>query len=231
MKNALIVFAKVPEPGRVKTRLVPFLSPDEAAALYDAFLRDALDQYDDLGVDVRVYVAGEEGERMQDIHPNTYPQRGEGLGERMLMAFAETFATGYTRAVIVGTDHPTLPASFLVKAFKELETPRRVVIGPAEDGGYYLLGMNDLRPRLFRGMSYSHERVFDEAVERVIEEEAGLSVLPPWYDVDTPQALGRLAEDLESTHQAPRTRELLSAWLERLGTTGEGRKTGSDREA
>lgn len=202
---ALIVFAKPPVPGGVKTRLTSLLTEREAADVYTAFLGDALEQYAGLGVDVRLYVAapssvvdGGLNAGLVDVvqQMNTFAQCGTTLGERMLGAFAETFLAGYGRIVIVGTDHPTLPSAFLEEAFEQLTTPRTVVLGPAEDGGYYLLGMNDLRPEVFHEMSYSHDAVFDETVRRVAEGGAGLTVLPTWYDVDTPEDLVRLAEEV-----------------------------------
>lgn len=219
MNAALIVFAKRPRPGRVKTRLTTVLSETDAAALYRAFLEDALDQYARLRADVRLYLApgGSDGAD-EDIHRNQFLQEGSDLGERMLQAFAETFAAGYGRAVVIGTDHPTLPNAFIEKAFDLLDTPQSVVLGPAEDGGYYLLGMNDLRPMLFRGMSYSHDAVFDETVDRAAASGASLSILPAWYDVDTPQQLERLANDLaEGAPGADRTRALLTRLRERHG--------------
>lgn len=215
MNRALIVFAKRPRAGRVKTRLTSVLSEEDAAALYRAFLEDALDQYAALGVDVRLYVAPGD-DAGEAVHSTPFRQQGADLGARMLQAFTETFAAGYGRAVIVGTDHPTLPSIFIEKAFELLEAPRSVVLGPAEDGGYYLLGMNDLRPEVFEGMSYSHEAVFDETVDRVAAGGASLSILPVWYDVDTPEQLPRLVRDLATgAHGAERTRRVLKRLCER----------------
>lgn len=216
MTDALIVFAKRPSPGRVKTRLMPVLSAADAARLYRAFLEDAVERYERLDADLRLYVAEAGGERADNIHPNSFKQEGGDLGQRMLRAFAETFAAGYDRAVIVGTDHPTLPTAFIEKAFELLAAPRSVVLGPAEDGGYYLLGMNDLRPALFRGMTYGHAGVFADTLDRAASEGGSLSILPAWYDVDTPKELRRLTQDLlESDCEAPRTRRVLERLAER----------------
>ena len=216
MSEALVVFAKHPEPGRVKTRLTPPFSREDAAALYRAFLDDALAGYQRLGLPVRLYLAAREssgglgghasdgmvggGERAagtargsdegtaQDaagettrtsaaqhaegadphryVHPGSFVQQGDGLGEKMRRAFEQTFAVGYERVVIIGTDHPTLPPAFIQEAFTRLRSPETVVIGPTEDGGYYLLGMDAPRPALFRGMTYSHGDVFAQTVAR-----------------------------------------------------------------
>ena len=203
MRPALVVFAKVPEPGRVKTRLSPPLSRAEAAELYAAFLGDALDRYAALaagpgGPSVRLYLSGDPDDaRLGGLVPeavSVHPQRGDRLGERMLRAFVETFATGHDRAVVVGTDHPTLPDAFFGLAFEALDDPLTAVLGPSDDGGYYLLGLNDLVPDLF-DMAYSHPDVFDDTMDRVMEADLTPVVLPAHYDVDDGDALARLVEE------------------------------------
>lgn len=226
MRCALIVFAKPPVAGAVKTRLVPPLSEDNAARLYAAFVEDSLQSYAALNADTRLYMAGE---RAGAADPNSsvarndvpglelptgiqvFSQAGCGLGARMSRAFDETFRAGYSRAVIVGTDHPTLPMAYLQRAFDALDREGAVVIGPAEDGGYYLLGMNEPHPELFRDMTYSHARVFEETMRRLGDAAGSATMLPSWYDVDRPGELTRLASDLENApDRAPRTRAVLS---------------------
>lgn len=222
-QTALIVFAKCPVPGAVKTRLTPALSPEEAARLYEAFLRDALHQYLDLDVTVRLYLAPSGASvpaYLEELPIRIYEQDGPDLGARMLQAFRETQAAGIERAVIIGTDHPTLPTSFIRQAFDALDAPEAISIGPSEDGGYYLLGMNAVYPQLFTDMAYSHARVFGDTLDRVQATDARLTVLPPWYDVDTPDALRQLIADLgENSASAPRTRKAIAAMdLERRVT-------------
>jgi uncharacterized protein len=207
--GALIVFAKKPEPGRVKTRLQGLLSGEESAALYEAFLLDALDDFSALPANLMLYfpeadwpvppVYAEHAHRLGR-------QRGHGLGEKMENAFMEAFRDGYRHVVIVGTDHPTLQTVFVARAFRELAAPGHIVIGPSDDGGYYLLGMNAFYPALFRNMTYSHPAVFSQTLQRGMSTGAGLVVLPGWYDVDTPGTLYRLAAELqEDPARAPRT--------------------------
>ena len=196
--SALVVFAKVPEPGRVKTRLCPPLTPEQAAALYDAFLRDALDRYRRWGAEagcaVRLHLAGTA--RVPDgLVPEgveVLPQRGADLGERMLTAVVQAFAAGHEQAVVVGTDHPTLPLALFDLAFEALAEPLTAVLGPSDDGGYYLLGLNDVAPDLF-DMRYSHDQVFADTLDRVMELDLTPVVLPAHYDVDDGPALARLA--------------------------------------
>ncbi len=196
-RPALLVFAKVPQAGRVKTRLCPPLTPRQAADLYDAFLRDALDRYAALagGVAVRLHLDG--AARVPGWVPDgveVLPQRGAGLGERMMRAFVQAFAAGHDRAVVIGTDHPTLPAEFVGLAFDALDDPLTAVLGPSDDGGYYLLGLNDVAPDLF-DMDYSHPDVFTDTLDRVMELDMTPVVLPTHYDVDDGPALARLAAD------------------------------------
>jgi hypothetical protein len=212
MDAALLVFAKVPRPGRVKTRLTPVLSPAEAARLYTAFLRDTIRQVRQLEVDVRLYLAPPLPEGGVDALPTDvrlYEQRGDGLGERMRRAVRETLDDGYDQVVLLGSDHPTLPVSFLREAFGALEEPASICVGPTEDGGFYLLGTNAVYPQLFEEMSYSHSEVFADTLARAGRTDAGLAVLPPWYDVDRPADLRRMLSDLdEGTAEAPNTRRI-----------------------
>ena len=220
--TALIVFAKLPAVGRVKTRLTALLTPEEAARLYEAFLRDALEQYAALPAAVRLYLSSSAEDAPADLAADfapagvtTHAQRGAGLGARMQQAFIETFAAGFERIVVVGTDHPSLPSVFIEQAFAALEEQLSIVIGPSEDGGYYLLGLNELYPQLFQNMTYSHGEVFSQTLVRVRKTTARLTVLPRWYDVDTPENLRRLACELlvdEQSKAAPlasRTRAMM----------------------
>lgn len=220
MRPALIVFAKVPEAGRVKTRLSPPLGPEAAAALYDAFLRDALDAYARLGAEpdgpaVRLYLGGRP--EPADLVPDgvdVFDQRGRDLGERMLRAFVETFAAGHDRAVILGTDHPTLPLDLVRFSFEALEDPLTAVLGPSDDGGYYLFGLNEVGADLF-DMGYSHDRVFADTLERVGEMDLTPVILPPHYDVDDEAGLRRLLEEWRAgADTGTRTAQMLQTLTE-----------------
>ena len=213
MSAALIVFAKIPEPGRVKTRLAPPLTHEEAAALYDAMLRDALDAYVGLGVAVRLYLAPSDQPVPADLVPagvSVHAQQGDDLGARMRRAFLETFLAGHQQAVVIGTDHPTLPLEFVEMAFEVVAEKNTVAIGPSEDGGYYLLGTHGFFPALFEGMTYSHAGVFEQTLSRATLLDADVTILPMWYDVDDAASLDRLRHDLDMmAHGAVRTRNAL----------------------
>ena len=207
---ALIVFAKVPRPGRVKTRLSPPLAPADAARLYDAFLRDALDLYagaapgpgwaDPFGLGaplaVRLYL-DDPAAAPPDLAPaavSVHAQRGDGLGARLGRAFAETFAAGHASAVVIGTDHPTLPPAFVGEAVRASAAPLAVAIGPSDDGGYYLLGTGELAPGLF-DMPYSHGGVFEDTLDAALDAGLDPTILPSHYDVDDLDTLRRLAAE------------------------------------
>ncbi len=223
MKDALIVFAKPPVAGRVKTRLHSLLTPDEAAQLYDAFLADSLDQYRSLGREVYLYLSTASEAHLESADLTgivTHEQEGEDLGERLRRAFLDLFRLGYDRLVVIGTDHPSLPSVFVDRAFEELTEPMSIVLGPAEDGGYYLLGMNDFFPALFEEMTFSHEDVFVETMRRAATTTGAVSVLPLWYDVDTSEQLPRLLRDLrESREAAPRTLRVLERLERKYGSS------------
>ncbi len=233
MSAALIVFAKPPVPGRVKTRLTPPLFPEDAARLYGAFLQDALDQYHGLGVTLRLYLALDEspGRGMparqgnmyaQWVGENVFRQRGAGLGERMQQAFEETFAAGRRRVILIGTDHPMLPSAWIQEGFSILERQDAVVLGPTGDGGFYLIGMNGSFSQVFEGMTYSHEAVFEQTAARVASCGASLHTLPEWYDVDTFDDLERLVTDMQESVGAMRTRAMLRRLSERYEGLAQG---------
>ncbi|MEM1056071.1 MAG: TIGR04282 family arsenosugar biosynthesis glycosyltransferase [Bacteroidota bacterium] len=229
----LLVFAKVPRPGYVKTRLTPPLSPGWAARLYDAFLRDALDVYaaqvrlsheapeaDPLGlgepVDVRLYLDMDPPAGLAPESIEVRRQEGEGLGARMGSAFAQAFADGYERVVVVGTDHPTLPHALLGEAFRQLREPMTCVVSPSDDGGYVFLGLNDLAPGLFE-MPFSHESVFRDTLHEAQLARLSPVVLPGHYDVDEAEDLHRLMEEWGSGAEVgARTADCLAVLSEAL---------------
>lgn len=214
MDAALLIFAKVPQPGRVKTRLTTAYTPEAAAQLYEGMLLDALDQYAALEVTLRLHFPHPTDavpQRFVDARWSLHQQRGDGLGPRMMHAVLDAIAAGHRRVMLIGTDHPTLPSAFIDHGFSLMEAAKQIVIGPSKDGGYYALGMNEAYPQLFAGMQYSHADVFSQTLERAVATSAEVAVLPPWYDVDTPAEVERLKADLEALPAAhlPRTRAIL----------------------
>ncbi|MFO8098535.1 MAG: TIGR04282 family arsenosugar biosynthesis glycosyltransferase [Salinibacter sp.] len=227
MSRALLVFAKVPRPGTVKTRLTSLFSPAEAARIYTAFLRDALRQYARLDATVRLYVAPPVPESMSIGQPaamTLHEQEGADLGARMRHAIDESIEAGYKKLAVIGTDHPTLPSSFIAKGFQALKEESSIAIGPSTDGGFYLLAMTTSFPVLFEGMRYSHAEVFADTLDRAATTDAALTILPEWYDVDTPAALARMLTDLSGASvEAPNTRRVVDTLnvRERLVSAGQ----------
>ena len=198
MGRALIAFARSPKTGQVKSRLTSLISPKEAADLYRAFLMDSLQQYASFNIAVRLYMSSEDPPDVPLHGAVIRQQHGNGLGERMQHAFNETAAEGYDQTVIIGTDHPTLPDAFIQSALDALSEAPSICIGPAEDGGYYLLGMNPLMHGLFDDITYSQPDVYRRTLERAYQSGARVVQLPQWYDVDTPADLKRLIAEEDS---------------------------------
>jgi uncharacterized protein len=194
MSACLVVFAKDPVSGRVKTRLTPCITPEEAARLYKVFIIDIISNVSNLKCNnvtiAYTPIGAEKSLRKLVEHPaNFFPQKGKNLGERMKNAFKQSFAEGAKRVVIMGTDSPTLPISYIQKAFDVLKKIP-IVLGPTFDGGYYLVGLSKRNDDIFDGIGWSTSRVFGQTLSRIKSMNAQVYVLPPWYDVDT-------SEDLE----------------------------------
>lgn len=220
----LIVFAKEPEAGKVKTRLTPPLEPEEAVRLYQAFVRDVLalgEGYDRR----RVLAPGGGGAFLEEVS-NGYTlgeQRGADLGERMRNAFAEAVDRGVTAAVLVGTDAPTLPAELVAQAFGMLEQGADAVFVPATDGGYALVGLSrDVD--VFTGVDWSTSQVMTQTLERAAAEGIRVALLPFWYDVDTVEDLQWLAAHLALLHSTSETELAPHTWgaLEALAGARKG---------
>lgn len=225
MKTCVIVFAKNPIPNRVKTRLIPPLSPEQAAMLYTAFLTDWCAALAELP-DVDIVIAYTPEDAQPDLRAligddATYiPQIGDDLGERLVSATQWAAEHGYTKILIVGSDSPTLPISYISEAITLLDA-RDIVIGPSVDGGYYLIGfavenLATIVPLVFSEIAWSTAAVFQQTVTRIREAEVTLGLLPPWYDIDTVEDLAFLQAHISAmrlagdTVQAVRTEALLA---------------------
>jgi rSAM/selenodomain-associated transferase 2/rSAM/selenodomain-associated transferase 1 len=210
--EALVVMARVPSDTQGKSRLTRDLGGDHVA-LRRALLQDTLDAVRGVA-DADLFVAVEPADAIAEMRGlvdgvRVFPQEGDTLGDRMRYAFEHLFAARYSAVVMIGSDLPSLPASHLAQAFQCIrDRPDGVVIGPATDGGYYLLGMCRLCPALFTSMAWSTPDVLTTTTR--IAETCGLTVsfVPPWHDVDTVDDLRRVLRD---PHGAPRTRAWASA--------------------
>jgi rSAM/selenodomain-associated transferase 1 len=198
--------AKAPREGEVKTRLLGALSPEESRRLYVAFLNDAFALMEDVREEreeltlALCYTPEGEEEAFEEVEREgsmMVPQRGENLGERLANCFADLFAFGFESVVVIGADSPTLPGEYVFDAFECFETDEDVVIGPTEDGGYYLVGMRKLHRRIFEDIPWGAGGAMDASIERAREAGLNLVLLPEWRDVDTPDDLERLKRELD----------------------------------
>lgn len=211
--NSLIVFAKAPVPGKVKTRLSPPLSSDQAARLYTAFVGDVIAGARASGA-AAVSVAYEPHRAYPDLRwiedaPAWFPQTGKDLGARMNAAFAAAFDGGAAKAVIIGSDCPDLDPRILRRAFAHLDEAE-VVLGTAEDGGYYLVGLRAPMPSLFSRMEWSTPDVLARTLARLTRKGARFALLPEHADVDTFGDLKALSRRLAAGDgRAPRSYEAI----------------------
>ncbi len=184
-KQALIIFVRKPQPGKVKTRLAAVIGAEAALAIYKKLLQHTCAVAQQINAGKAIFYAGEKVENDLWSGPDVfkYLQPETDLGHRMKTAFETVFKGGAGRAVIIGSDCPSLTANHLALAFAALEK-NDVVIGPAADGGYYLLGMKRLHPELFQNIPWSTDRVYTDTI--AVLQQLGLryQTLETLTDVD-----------------------------------------------
>jgi rSAM/selenodomain-associated transferase 1 len=214
---ALVVFAKAPIPGTVKTRLTPPLTALQAARFHAALVEDTLRRVRSL--DMARYLACAPGTRQPFFQTCASRYRvsliaqGSGdLGARMQRVVARLLAR-HPVVVVVGTDSPTLPVEYIREAERRLKT-EDVVFGPSEDGGYYLVGQRRLHRAIFRGVTWGGATVLAETRAN-LGPSLRVGLLPRWYDVDRFEDLTRLQTDLDASNECPRTRAWFRAWRPR----------------
>jgi rSAM/selenodomain-associated transferase 1 len=229
---ALGIMTKVPEAGKVKTRLTPPLTAEEAATLNICFLRDlaesiatATTQLPARGVGIYTPRGAESA--YKNILPVDFfllPQRGNDFGERLILAAEDLFKVGFESVCLINSDSPTVAASIFVEAARELAKPGdRTVLGPSDDGGYYLIGLKQLHRRLFEEIEWSTEHVFNQTMHRAAEVSVEVHKLSTGFDVDDCATLRRLCDELLGKTQgstaaiAPNTQEFLSEIVRREG--------------
>jgi len=224
---------KAPRAGRVKTRLTPPLTAEEAAALNTCFLRDTAAAIARVarggrarGIGVYTPIGAEDA--YQGILPLEFelvPQRGDAFGERLTFATEDLLGLGFDSACLIDSDSPTVREQAYAEAVEKLAQPGdRIVLGPSDDGGYYLIGLKKVHRAVFEGIDWSTERVLEQTFRRA--EQAGIPVhlLSAWYDVDDRVTLGRICQeffgddgDSSSGGPAPATRAFLETLIESEG--------------
>jgi uncharacterized protein len=220
---ALGLMAKAPLEGEVKTRLVPPLTSREAAALNICFLRDMAANINSIeeASGLVVYTPAGSESAFAGVLPEGFSflaQRGAHLGERLCNATDDLLRQGYGAVCLINSDSPTLPRSILIRALQSLaKDGDRVVLGAAEDGGYYLIGLKHAHRNLFNEIAWSTSDVLARTRQRAAEIDLPVELLPPWYDVDDAATLTRLCDELLFTsplndaYPAPHTRAFLEA--------------------
>jgi rSAM/selenodomain-associated transferase 1 len=219
--TALVIFAKAPVPGQVKTRLCPPLTADEAATLHGSFVLDTLERTKAAVTRLKL-----QADRYLACAPSSalaffrimeerqavilIEQEGEDLGVRMNRIYQTLFQRGYQQVLIVGTDVPSLPLDYYRQALDQLER-HDVVVGPALDGGYYMIGLKKVLPALFHGVPWSTDRVLAITREKAIGLGLTISLLPEWRDVDTIEDLRVLIEASVLDAEKPKQEQSFSS--------------------
>lgn len=211
LEKLLVIVAKEPVPGKVKTRLFPKFSPAVAADLYRCFLHDRIQEVSTLnGVDRAIAYTPEDAREtfttlaLDDFE--LFAQQGKHLGERLNNIFLEKLSQGYKAVSIVDSDSPDLPKSLIKESFELLLSKQAdIVFGPCYDGGYYLVGMRKPNPELFRNIPWSTENVLSVTLEKARKMGLNVKLLSTWNDLDT-------FEDLIEFYNMYKDRPLSKGW-------------------
>jgi uncharacterized protein len=222
---ALAVMAKAPRPGKVKTRLTPPLTPDQASALNICFIRDTTENIQQVteasnSAGLVAYTPVGDESAFEGLLPNGFQllaQRGDSFGERLFYACEDLFACGFSAVCLIDSDSPTLPQYALLQAVERLSRAGdRMVLGGSDDGGYYLIGLKRPHHRLFEQIDWSTERVFEQTLERAREIGLTTELLPTWYDVDDAATLERLQRELAARSGAGYHAKHTRGYLQKL---------------
>ena len=211
MEKLLVIVAKQPVPGRVKTRLFPKFSPEAAADLYRCFLQDRIQEVISFnGVDRAIAYTPEDAKEtfvsLTSDGFELFAQQGKHLGERLNNIFLEKLSQGYEVVSIVDSDSPDLPKTLINESFELLLSRQAdIVLGPCYDGGYYLVGMRKPHPELFRNIPWSTENVLSVTLERARRLGLNVKLLSIWNDLDT-------FEDLVEFYNMYKDRPLSKDW-------------------
>jgi rSAM/selenodomain-associated transferase 1 len=193
--SAVLLFVKTPARGKVKSRLAETIGEELALEAYKLFVSDIIGTIREAGYYLRIFFYPPDSiDAMAEwLGKDIVPQEGRDLGERMENSFARAFSRGLERAVLIGTDVPDLRTSVINEAFAALKNSE-AVIGPASDGGYYLIGFRkeSFRPEIFHGIEWGSDSVFSRTMSVFEEFGSRVHILPEWRDVDTVEDLRSL---------------------------------------
>jgi len=214
--------AKEPKVGSTKTRLCPPLSPDEAAKFYEVLLWDTINMISGIkDIDLAIGLTPPEStdyfKRIAPTAAHLIPVTCATIGECLGLVLDKLLKMGYANVIALNSDGPSLPPAYIQKAIESLEQ-HDLVLGPAEDGGYYLIGCKQHHANLFTGINWSTNQVLTQTITKADELDLTVSQLPAWYDVDTSRDIQRLREELKTLpHQSLiHTRKFLDQWPGRI---------------
>jgi len=196
-RQCILFFTKWPQAGQVKTRLSKDVGAEHGTRLYTLFVEDLAETLK--RSEAQIICCFHPAERKEAFRRwlgsgfRYLAQEGQGLGERLEHAFVHAYSLGFDRVIVIGSDSPDLPASLLDRALESLKC-HNAVIGPSDDGGYYLIGfhVDIFCPSVFRDIEWSTERVFDQTLRKLNQAEVDVQMLPKWQDVDTGRDLDQL---------------------------------------
>lgn len=199
---------KSPVAGAVKTRLTPPIPFEDAVGLYRCFIEDTFAGIASV-CSADIYAAFAPADAEQDIkemipsNARLMPQEGPDLGVRLTGIFERLFDSGYSKVVVIGSDSPDIPAAYIEDAFVQLACAgRRLVLGPAADGGYYLIGMNSFMPPLFVGIPWSTSSVLEATIVTAKSHSIPVTLLRRWHDIDEPDDLLTLVDNSQAPASA-----------------------------
>lgn len=213
---ALILMAKEPRVGSTKTRLCPPLTFEQAAYLYEALLHDTIVMASSLkDIDLAIAVTPPESTPyFERVAPNSIlvPVDCQDIGQCLSIVLSHLLKMGYSKSMALNSDGPSLPIEYVQQAVSSLDD-HDLVIGPSEDGGYYLVGLKEMHAQIFTDIEWSTSRVLMQTLAKCETLELKVDLLPSWYDIDTAADIERLRKELGTlpTHTLSHTRALLEA--------------------
>lgn len=216
MKRAIIIMAKAPVAGTVKTRLHSILAPEKCASIACAFLQDSIKKAQTVCKNIILAYAPAAQSRFLEeiISPEIIliEQKGANLGERMANAFDTAFRENLA-VVMTGTDSPTFPAEYISKAFEFLEKGAQIVLGKSKDGGFYLIGLQKPMPEIFERIEWSTPMVFEQITKNIKSAGIALKLLPEHYDVDTPDDFTMMKDEILGDETLQKVADKTYEWL------------------
>ena len=224
MTNALILFALIPTAGKTKVRMTPFLSAEECVSLYSCFITDVYAKAKGVDADVFVFFTPRDQggvlRRILDDEAVILPQHGENLGQKMKHAIGAVFRLGYDKVVLMGMDIPHIHTETIQNAFDNLNH-KDIVIHPALDGGYYLIGMKREYESIWNIRRYGTTTVMYDTLQHMKAEKLSISVGQMYYDIDRKEDLKQLWSDIQrgAVCNCPETTSFLESIRHKLEST------------